>query len=48
MESWITENKGVSSANSLVFKDKSSDKSMIYIKNNNGPSAEPWETPALT
>ena len=46
--SWITESKDVSSANSLTFKDNPSDKPLIYIKNNNGPSEEPWETSALT
>ena len=46
--SWITENKDVLSAKSLVFEDNPSDKSLIYIKNNNGPSMEPWGTPALT
>ena len=46
--SWITENKGVSSANGLAFKDDPSDKSLIYINDNNGPSIEPWETPDLT
>ena len=45
---WITENKDVSSANSLAFEDNPSDKSLIYIKNNNGPSMEPCETPLLT
>ena len=48
MLSWITEIKDVSSANSLAFEDNPSDKSLIYIKNNNGPSMEPWGTPALT
>ena len=45
--SWITGNKDVSSANSLAFEDNPSDKSLIYIKNINGPSIEPWATPAL-
>ena len=45
--SWITENKDVSSANSLVFEDNLSDRSLIYIKNNNGPSMDPWGTRAL-
>ena len=48
MLSWITENKDVSSANSLAFEDNPPDKSLIYIKNNNGPSMEPCGTPALT
>ena len=47
MLSWITENNDVSSANSFAFKDNT-DKSLIYIKNNNGSSMEPWGTPALT
>ena len=40
--SWITENKDVLPANSLAFEDNPSDKLLIYIKNNNGPSMEPW------
>ena len=36
------------SANSLAFEGNPSDKSLIYIKNNNGPSMEPWGTSALT
>ena len=43
----ITENKEIWSANSLVFEDNPSDKSLIFIKNNNELSIEPWETPAL-
>ena len=46
--SWITENKDVSSANSLAFEGNPSHKSLIYIKNNNGPSIEHWGTPTLT
>ena len=46
--SWITENKDISSANNLVFEDNVSDKSLIYIRNDNGPSMETWGTPALT
>ena len=46
--SWITENKDLSSANSLTFEDNPSDKSSIYIKDNNGPSMELCGTPALT
>ena len=37
----------MSSAKSLVLEDKPSAKSLIYIKNNNGPKMEPWGTPAL-
>ena len=44
----ITENKDVLSANSLAFEDNPSDKSLIYIENNNRPSMEPCGTPALT
>ena len=36
------------SANSLTFEDNPSDESLRYIKNNNGPSMDPWGTPALT
>ena len=46
--SWFTVNKGVSSAKSLAFEDNPSEKSWIYIKNNNGPSMEPRGTPTLT
>ena len=46
--SWITENKDVLSAKRLVFEDNPSDRSLIYIRNNNGPRMEPWGTPALT
>ena len=35
-------------ANSLTFEDNPSEKLLIYIKTNNGPSIEPWEAPALT
>ena len=45
--SWITKNKDVPSANSLAFEGNPSNKPLIYIKNNNGPSIEPWGTPAL-
>ena len=38
----------VSSAKSLVLEDKRSAKSLIYIKNNNGPRMEPRGTPAVT
>ena len=44
----ITENKDALSANSLAFEDNPSDKSLIYIENNNRPSMEPCGTPALT
>ena len=46
--SWITENKDVSSANSLAFEDNPSDKLLRYIKSVNGPNMEPWGTPAIT
>ena len=35
------------SANNLAFEDNPSDKLLIYIKNNNGPSMNPWRTPTL-
>ena len=38
----------LSSANNLGLEDKSSDRSLIYIKKNSGPSADPWGTPART
>ena len=38
----------MSSGNSLAFEDNPSDKSLTYIKSNNGPSIEPWGAPALT
>ena len=43
----ITENKDVLSANNLAFEDNP-DKSLIYIKNNNGPSIEALKTSVLT
>ena len=42
------EKREVSSARSLVLEDKPSAKSLIYIKNNNGPRMLPRGTPALT
>ena len=36
------------SAKSLVLDDEPSAKSLMYIKNNNGPRVEPWGVPALT
>ena len=45
----ITENKGVSSTKSLAIENYTSNKLLIYIKNNNnGPSLEPLITRALT
>ena len=45
----VTENKGVSSTNSLAFENYASNKLLIYIKNNNnGRSLEPLITRALT
>ena len=44
---WISKNKDVSSADHLAFEDNPSDNFLIYIKNNNWPRIEPWETPAL-
>ena len=39
--SWVTEKKDVLSANSLTLDDKLSDKSLVYIRNNNEPNIEP-------
>ena len=36
------------SSNSLAFEDNFSDKSLIYIKSNNGARMDPWGTPTLT
>ena len=44
----ITEKRDVSSANSLGFETRFSDKSFIYIKKSSGPRIEPWGTPAST
>ena len=46
--SWTTENREVSSANSLGFEIKFSERSLINIKKKIGPRNDPWETPALT
>ena len=46
--SCTTENREVSSANSLALDDKPSGKSLIQIKKSNGPKIDPWGTPALT
>ena len=46
--SCTTENREVSSANSLALDDKPSGKSLIQIKKSNGPKTDPWGTPALT
>ena len=43
----MTENREVASAKSLVLKDKSSTKSLIYIKNNKGPRMENLENSCL-
>lgn len=43
---WITENRDVSSANSLQSLLRPSDKFLIYNKNRKGPGIDPWETPA--
>ena len=45
--SWTTEKREVSSANSLKFVIKSLERLLIYIKNDNDPSIDPWGTPAL-
>ena len=44
----ITEKGNVSSANSLGFETKFSDKSFIYIKKSSGRRIEPWGSPAST
>ena len=41
--SWITEIKDLLSSNSLAFENNPSDKSLMYIKNNDRQSIEPWE-----
>ena len=40
------EKRGLSSANRLAAVDRYSDRSLMYIKNNSGPSMEPWDKPA--
>ena len=44
--SWTTEKSEVSFANRLTFVIKSSQRSLIWMKNNNGPSINHWGTPA--
>ena len=46
--SWTTENREVSSANSLGFEIKLSERSLINIKKKRGPRIDPWGTPTLT
>ena len=46
--SWTTENREVSSANSLGFEIKLSERSLTNIKKKRGPRIDPWGTPALT
>ena len=46
--SWITEKRHVSSDKSLALEDKSSAKSLLYSKINNGLRMKHWGTPALT
>ena len=41
--SCITENREVSSGNSLALDDKPSGKSLIWIKKSNGPKIDAWE-----
>ena len=43
MHNWKS---GILSASSLVTEVNSSVRSLMYIKNNNGPKMEPWGTPA--
>ena len=42
--SWTIENREVSSAKSFGFVIKLSDKSLMYIRKNNGPNIEAWGT----
>ena len=46
--SWTTENREVSSANSLGFKIKLSERLLINVKKKRGSRVDPWGTPALT
>ena len=46
--SWTTEKKEASSANSLGFETKLSERSLINIKEKRGTRIDPWGTPALT
>ena len=46
--SWTTENREVSSANSLGFKIKLSEKSLLNVTKKRGPRIDPRGTPALT
>ena len=46
--SWVTENKNISSVNSLTLNDALSDKSLVSIRNNNGPKIDPCGTPVFT
>ena len=46
--SCTTENREVSSANSLAFDDKPFDKSLIWIKKSSESRIDPWGNPALT
>ena len=42
--SCTTEKREVSSANNLKLEDKSSDRSLTYVKKNIGPRIDPWVT----
>ena len=46
--SWIIENKNVSSGKSLTLDDKLSNKSLIWIRNNNRPNIDSCSAPPLT
>ena len=46
--SWKTENNDVSSAKCFALEVKLSDKSFVYVENNNGPRIDPWGAPAWT
>ena len=45
---WTTEKREVLFPNNFVFEIKLSDKSLIQIRKNNGPSIGPWGTTAST
>ena len=47
LRSWTTEKSDLSSANNLAMEMSPSGRSLIYIKNNRGPSRDPCVTLAL-
>ena len=44
----MTENKDMLSANNLEFEERPFDKSLIWMRKNNGPRTEPCGTPVVT